>query len=84
MVFQDLLTSLSVISSEISDGEGDWFDFSILDQSLSIMVRISATSEIVAERSIAISRSSNIDSWQGSGLSFFIKNYIKNSKSQYF
>ena len=56
-VFQDLVTSLSAISSEIAGGDGrDWFDFSISDQSLSIMVRISATSEVVLERSIAISR----------------------------
>ena len=49
MVFQDLVTSLSAISSEISDGWGrDCFDFPISDQSLGIMVRISATSEVVA------------------------------------
>ena len=52
-----MFTSLSSISSAIAGGHGrDWFDFSISDQSLSIMVRISATSEVVLERSIAISR----------------------------
>ena len=56
MVFQDLVTSLSSISSEIAGGgERDWFDFSISAQSLSIMFEISATSEVVALRSVTIS-----------------------------